>query len=70
MQRPSKDVESAREVVPLTFTAMPGAGDVIVDATVICQPMREGTHLRPVSASVPMRITERAMADRTLPARR
>jgi hypothetical protein len=69
-QRPSKDVESARGVVPLTFTAAPGAGDVIVDATVTCQPMREGTHLPPVSVRVQTRIRERAMADRTLPARR
>ena len=69
-QRSSEDVESARGVVPLTFTAAPGAGDVIVDATVTCQPMRGGIHLPPVSASVQTRVTERAMADRTLPARR
>jgi AhpC/TSA family len=67
-QSPSTGVQSARGVVPLTFAAAPGAGDVIVDATVTCQPMRDGTRLPPVAAHVRTSITERAMVDRTLPA--
>lgn len=60
---------TVRGLVPLTFTAAPGAGDLSVDTTVTCQPIRDEKRLTPVLTSVRMRITEQAMVDRTLPPR-
>jgi hypothetical protein len=59
-----------RGLVPLTFAAAPGAGDLVVTATLSCQLQDDAGRLLP-SSSVEVRVgvTELAMVDRTLPVR-
>ena len=59
-----------RGLVPLTFAAAPGAGDLVVTATVSYQ-LRDdaGRLLEPSSVEVRVGVTELAMVDRALPVR-
>jgi AhpC/TSA family len=59
-----------RGLVPLTFAAAPGAGDLVVTATVSYQ-LRDdaGRLLEPSSVEVRVCVSELAMVDRTLPVR-
>jgi len=59
-----------RGLVPLTFAAAPGAGDLLVTATVSYQ-LRDdaGRLLEPSSVEVRVCVSELAMVDRTLPVR-
>jgi hypothetical protein len=59
-----------RGLVPLTFPAAPGAGDLVVTATLSYQ-LRDnaGRLLPPSSVEVRVGVTELAMVDRTLPVR-
>ena len=59
-----------RGLVPLTFSAAPGAGDLVVTATLSYQ-LRDNTGrlLPPSSVDLRVGVTELAMVDRTLPVR-
>jgi hypothetical protein len=57
-----------RGLVPLTFAAAPGAGDLVVTATLSYQLQDDaGRLLPPSSVEVRVGVTELAMVDRTLP---
>ena len=59
-----------RGLVPLTFAAAPGAGDLVVTATLSYQLCDDaGRLLPPSSVEVRVGVTELAMVDRTLPVR-
>lgn len=59
-----------RGFVPLTFAAAPGAGDLVVTATLSYQLQDDaGRLLPPSSVEVRVGVTELAMVDRTLPVR-
>lgn len=58
-----------RGLVPLTFAAPPGGGDLTVELKVGYQGCSDLERLPPSSASVSLSIKELAMVDRTLPPR-
>jgi hypothetical protein len=59
---------AVRGLVPLTFAAPPGAGDLTVKLTVGYQASSDSGRLPPSSVSASLGIKEVAMVDRTLPA--
>lgn len=58
-----------RGLVPLTFAAPPGGGDLTVELKVGYQGCSDSKRLPPSSASVSLSIKELAMVDRTFPPR-
>ena len=56
-----------RGLIPLTFAAPPGGGDLTVELTVGYQGYSDSERLPPFSVSVSLGIKELAMVDRTLP---
>ena len=59
-----------RGLVPLTFAAQPGAGDLTVEMAVGYQACSDAERLPPSSIKVAVGIKELAMVDRTLPSSR
>jgi peroxiredoxin len=58
-----------RGLVPLTFAAPPGGGDLTVELAVRYQGCSDSERLLPSSVGLRLRIKEVAMVDRTLPSR-
>ena len=56
-----------RGLVPLTFAAPPGGGDLTLELTVEYQGCSDSEHLPPSSVGMSLGIQELAMVDRTLP---
>lgn len=57
-----------RGLVPLTFAAPPGAGELTLEITIGYQACNDALRLPPCSVTVGLGIAELAMVDRTLPA--
>jgi len=57
-----------RGLVPLTFAAPPGAGELTLELTIGYQACNDALRLPPSSVTVGLGIAELAMVDRTLPA--